>query len=143
MYNGIGLQTARGTGTNGYVQKNLSYVRITKEKVDYKTDDDLKKIESYMNRKGNAEIIEHERKRKIELKCIEMQDLMAEEGYTDEEIARKVEKFRRLLTDKDEKEAEAGESKLEYDSNGRPMYDHTFQISTVCLLLVLFENKNF
>lgn len=25
MYNGIGLQTARGTGTSGYVQKNLSY----------------------------------------------------------------------------------------------------------------------
>ena len=25
MYNGIGLQTARGSGTSGYVQKNLSY----------------------------------------------------------------------------------------------------------------------
>lgn len=25
MYNGIGLQTARGSGTSGYVQKNLSF----------------------------------------------------------------------------------------------------------------------
>lgn len=25
MYNGIGLQTARGSGTSGYIQKNLSY----------------------------------------------------------------------------------------------------------------------
>jgi serine/arginine repetitive matrix protein 2 len=24
MYNGVGLQTARGSGTSGYVQKNLS-----------------------------------------------------------------------------------------------------------------------
>lgn len=24
MYNGIGLQTARGSGTSGFVQKNLS-----------------------------------------------------------------------------------------------------------------------
>lgn len=24
MYNGIGLQTARGSGTSGHVQKNLS-----------------------------------------------------------------------------------------------------------------------
>jgi hypothetical protein len=24
MYNGIGLQTSRGSGTSGYVQKNLS-----------------------------------------------------------------------------------------------------------------------
>jgi len=26
MYNGVGLQTARGSGTSGYVQKNLSHV---------------------------------------------------------------------------------------------------------------------
>lgn len=25
MYNGIGLQTARGSGTSGHIQKNLSY----------------------------------------------------------------------------------------------------------------------
>lgn len=25
MYNGIGLQTARGSGTSGHVQKNVSY----------------------------------------------------------------------------------------------------------------------
>lgn len=25
MYNGIGLQTARGSGTSGYIQKNASY----------------------------------------------------------------------------------------------------------------------
>lgn len=27
MYNGIGLQTPRGSGTSGYVQKNLSFVK--------------------------------------------------------------------------------------------------------------------
>ena len=27
MYNGVGLQTARGSGTSGYVQKNLSYLQ--------------------------------------------------------------------------------------------------------------------
>ena len=26
MYNGVGLTTARGSGTSGYVQKNLSYL---------------------------------------------------------------------------------------------------------------------
>lgn len=26
MYNGIGLQTARGSGTSGYIQRNLSHV---------------------------------------------------------------------------------------------------------------------
>ena len=26
MYNGIGLQTARGSGTSGYIQKNISNI---------------------------------------------------------------------------------------------------------------------
>lgn len=30
MYNGIGLQSARGTGTNGYVQSNLSNLYFSK-----------------------------------------------------------------------------------------------------------------
>ena len=40
MYNGIGLSTVRGSGTSGYVQRNLSHVPATKEKrkIDYKTE---------------------------------------------------------------------------------------------------------
>ncbi len=33
MYNGIGLQTARGSGTNGYVQKNTAHLPKWREKV--------------------------------------------------------------------------------------------------------------
>ena len=37
MYNGIGLPTPRGSGTNGYVQRNLSLVRGRRgERPDYK-----------------------------------------------------------------------------------------------------------
>jgi hypothetical protein len=36
--------------------------------------------ERLYNRKPNAELLEHERKREIELKCVEMQDLMEEQG---------------------------------------------------------------
>lgn len=81
MYNGIGLQTARGTGTNGYVQRNLSFVRNHKEQVEYKPDEEIKKLETYINKKGNAELLKHDRKRKIEVKCLEMEELMAEQGY--------------------------------------------------------------
>lgn len=80
MYNGIGLQTARGSGTNGYVQRNLSHVRKYKEHVEYKPDEEIKKLETYINKKGNAELLKHDRKRKIELKCVEMEDMMAEQG---------------------------------------------------------------
>lgn len=117
MYNGIGLNTARGSGTNGYVQKNLSYVRTHKEKQEYKPDEEAKKLEAFINRKGNSEILEHEAKRKMELKCLEMEELMIEQGYSEEEIANKVAKFRKALLAKSEKD----KSKVDYDEFGKPM----------------------
>ena len=80
MYNGIGLQTARGSGTNGYVQRNLAFVKSEKERVDYKTEEELNKLDQGLNKQPNQEILDHERKRKVELKCMEMQELMEEQG---------------------------------------------------------------
>ena len=79
MYNGIGLQTVRGSGTNGYVQRNLSFIKNHKDKVDYKSEEEMKKLDAQLNKKPNQEILDHERKRKVELKCIEMQELMEEQ----------------------------------------------------------------
>ena len=45
-YNGIGLTTARGTGTNGYIQRNLSTVRHNRNLTHYKSLDDVDKLES-------------------------------------------------------------------------------------------------
>lgn len=44
-YNGIGLSTVRGSGTNGYVQRNLSTVRRIKEKVGIKTEEELDELD--------------------------------------------------------------------------------------------------
>lgn len=81
MYNNIGLQTARGSGTNGYVQRNLSQVRMRKENVNYRNDEDLARLEQINSKKPNKEILEHERKRNIELKCLELEEMMDEQGY--------------------------------------------------------------
>jgi len=80
MYNGIGLETARGSGTNGYVQRNLSFIRRHKDNVDYKSEEQLRQLESQLVRGPSHEILDHERKRKVELKCYEMQELMEEQG---------------------------------------------------------------
>ena len=45
-YNGIGLSTARGSGTNGYIQRNLSTVRRAKDRVDYKNDEQVRELDS-------------------------------------------------------------------------------------------------
>lgn len=81
MYNGIGIQTARGTGTNGYVQRNLSFVPTKRERVEYVKDAEIKRLETLIEKKGNAEILEHEKKRKIEVKCMEMRDMMLTNGF--------------------------------------------------------------
>ena len=81
MYNGIGIQTARGTGTNGYVQKSLSFVPTKRERVEYVKDADMKKLEKLIEKKGNVEILEHEKKRRIEVKCMEMRDMMLNNGF--------------------------------------------------------------
>ena len=68
MYNGIGLLTARGSGTNGYVQRNLGFVRNTKDKTQYKTEEDLRRADALLKREPNEGIMEHERKRKLEVR---------------------------------------------------------------------------
>ena len=81
MYNGIGLQTARGSGTNGYIQRNLSSIKKSRQRVDYKTEEDIQKFEASINRPPNEELLEHQRKRTIEVKCLELEERLEEKGY--------------------------------------------------------------
>ncbi|WBW73559.1 complexed with Cdc5 protein Cwf21 [Schizosaccharomyces osmophilus] len=67
-YNGIGLQTPRGSGTNGYVMRNLSNVKRynntgTKKMHEY----DEKTL---TKRRIDPEISKHERRRQIESKVL-------------------------------------------------------------------------
>lgn len=48
--------------------------------MEYKPDEEQKKLDAYISKKGNIELLKHDKKRKIELKCLEMEDLMTEEG---------------------------------------------------------------
>ncbi|CAG0918017.1 unnamed protein product [Notodromas monacha] len=73
MHNGIGLATPRGSGTNGYVQRNSASIRRI-ERTDYKTEDQLQQMEKKANRAPNVELIDHERKRQLEVKVTEFQD---------------------------------------------------------------------
>lgn len=80
MYNGIGLPTPRGSGTNGYVQRNLGALRHKRERADGRPEDELRKLEASLAKKPNRDILDHERKRKVELKCLELSELMEEQG---------------------------------------------------------------
>lgn len=126
MYNGIGITTPRGTGTNGYVQRNLSFVPTKRERVEYVKDVELKKLETLIEKKGNAEILEHEKKRKIEVKCMEMRDMMLNNGYDEETTTKKVQIFRKTLI---EREGLYEKSEIDYDEDGRPVAKETHQLA--------------
>ena len=81
MYNGIGLPTPRGSGTNGYVQRTLSLVRGRRgERPDYKGEEELRRLEAALVKRPNPDILDHERKRRVELRCLELEEMMEEQG---------------------------------------------------------------
>lgn len=90
MYNGIGLQTARGSGTNGYIQRNLSHVK-PRDAPRPQSEEKVRHIEP------DEKILEHDRKRKVEVKCIELQDELEEQGVPDDQIEERVSALRKEL----------------------------------------------
>lgn len=67
MYGGVGLRTTRGSGTNGYVATNLAALPKAKRKLEPIDPEKSKPV----LRAPNLELLEHDRKREIELKLAE------------------------------------------------------------------------
>lgn len=76
MYNGIGLRTARGTGTNGYVQKNLSFI---KPKLQHNNTGSTlsahdEQAKAKPTKKASEEILKHNNRRKVENDLLEYRE---------------------------------------------------------------------
>eukprot|EP00912_Choanoflagellata_sp_UC4_P000899 UC4_evm2s553 len=100
-YNNIGLASVRGSGTNGYVQRNVSNLTHHRQrKASYRSEEDQRRMARSLNRKPNKDILEHNRKREVELKCVEMEEQMEEQGYPEEEIEERIAKYREDLLKK-------------------------------------------
>lgn len=78
MADNVGLTTPRGSGTSGYVQKNRSLLRPRDKGAPYPKDWESAK---HRPRQPDAEILEHEAKREIEVKVLELRDKLEDEGY--------------------------------------------------------------
>lgn len=91
MYNGIGLPTPRGSGTSGYVQKNLSHVNKGRQM----KPDIVSQPDPEINKPPNFEILIHKKKREIEAKCLRLAEELKDEGYKQDKIEREVDRYRR------------------------------------------------
>jgi len=104
MSSNVGLNTPRGSGTSGYVQRNLSHLRPRDQIKPYDLDD-----RKYQSRKPDPGILEHERKRKIEVKVFELRDSLEEAGELNEdEIDDRCDSMRKELEEESEREQRTG-----------------------------------
>lgn len=74
MYNGIGLLTPRGSGTSGHVQGNKFNLRKGPQVRTEPPKDGPK------HKQPNQEILDHKRKREIELKLLQERERLEQEG---------------------------------------------------------------
>jgi len=101
MYNGIGLQTPRGSGTSGYVQKNLSFVKPQKTREEFlKELAQLKENILPPPKPANKDIVLHQQKREIELHLLKMREKLESENVNQDEIELKIQKAAKILHEK-------------------------------------------
>ena len=94
MSSNVGLSTPRGSGTSGYVQRNLSNLKPR----DQPYPDPKKELPR--QRKPDQDILEHDRKREVEVKVFDLRDRLEESGKDEDEIEEECEKLRaKLLKD--------------------------------------------
>ena len=99
MYNGIGLSSARGSGTSGYVQSN-KFHRDASRLVRKDHDDGSWRAHregGARHRAPNAEILAHNAKRAIEVAVSELEEACEERGASESEIASAVAALRARL----------------------------------------------
>ncbi|KAJ8606933.1 hypothetical protein CTAYLR_008634 [Chrysophaeum taylorii] len=89
MYNGVGLRTVRGSGTNGYVQTNKAYVRPANVS--------SREWKAKTQAPANPQLLEHARKRAIEVKVYELRDVLEDQGLDESEIEKRCADLRASL----------------------------------------------
>ncbi|KAF2478876.1 cwf21 domain-containing protein [Neohortaea acidophila] len=94
MSSNVGLSTPRGSGTSGYVQSNKAHLRVRDPIQPYPKDFDAIK---HKQRQPDQEILEHDRKREVEVKVFELRDKLEDEGVDEDEIDDQCDALRKKL----------------------------------------------
>lgn len=85
MSDNVGLSTPRGSGTSGYVQRNLAHIRPRDSGAPYPPRDSASDIPKHRQRQPDKGILEHDRKRAVEVKVLELRDELEDAGELDDD----------------------------------------------------------
>ncbi|KAF4986925.1 hypothetical protein FGRMN_10620 [Fusarium graminum] len=94
MSDNVGLNTPRGSGTSGYVQRNLAHIKPRDFGAPYPKDLDSLRHKQRQPDKG---ILEHDRKREVEVKVFDLRDKLEEEEVDEDEIDKRCDELRKKL----------------------------------------------
>ncbi|KAM0249956.1 hypothetical protein ACHAP5_002549 [Fusarium lateritium] len=94
MSDNVGLNTPRGSGTSGYVQRNLAHIKPRDFGAPYPKDLDSLRHKQRQPDKG---ILEHDRKREVEVKVFDLRDKLEEEEVDEDEIDKRCDELRQKL----------------------------------------------
>ncbi|RWA12925.1 hypothetical protein EKO27_g2152 [Xylaria grammica] len=109
MSDNVGLSTPRGSGTSGYVQRNLAHMRPRDRDRAAPYPRDLDHLK-HRQRQPDKGILEHDRKREVEVKVFELRDQLEDEGVEEDEIDRRCDALRKELQERMNKPARDGTS---------------------------------
>lgn len=117
MYNGIGVQTPRGTGTSGYIETSL----VSLKPQPIKQTNRQKVVP-----KQSKALEDHNKRRKIEISCIKFRQRLEKSKMPEEEIKQSIKKYRKKLLEaenlmfapkKEDKQKEEAEQSEDHESN--------------------------
>jgi len=111
MSSNVGLSTPRGSGTSGYVQRNLSHLRPRDVVAPYPKEFDTIK---HRQRQPDKDILAHDRAREVEVKVFDLRDKLEDEEVDEDEIEIQTDALRKKLI------AQMDESKV----SGRGLKSH-------------------
>ncbi|KAL2137353.1 hypothetical protein VTI74DRAFT_3293 [Chaetomium olivicolor] len=111
MSDNVGLATPRGSGTSGYVQRNLAHMRPRDMGAPYPPRGSASDPDSLRHkpRQPDKGLLEHDRKREVEVKVFELRDKLEEEGVEEEEIDTRCDELRKRLLAEMEKSNQDGD----------------------------------
>ncbi|EXJ80402.1 hypothetical protein A1O1_08546 [Capronia coronata CBS 617.96] len=117
----VGLSTPRGSGTSGYVQRNLSLLkpRDAGVGVPYSLDPSARPPKS---RKPDQDILNHDRLREIEVKVLELREKLEDEEVDEEKIEDECDKLRETLTSEMGRKRDQGGRARRVDGKGLKSY---------------------
>ena len=103
MYNGIGLSTPRGSGTSGYVQRNLGFVEPERRRR-RRAPRPPARPRRDPPRTVSKHMREHERRRRIELELLKLRKGLVAQGLEGDALESRIAAARAELTEPEEPE---------------------------------------